>query len=552
MTSPALGIAYSFWLRLRWMFAAVFILLPIFAVTVQLFPAAAPYCQVGSIILMFSVMVPMLNACTFGPADLGARASGYPTHMFVLPLSNRSLVAWPMLYGAIIFGSLWTLVAVLVFIPSGLPLPVTWPAAMLAAICVWVQAVGWSPFPSPFIRVPALVIAVCPLFLLPMLVGLRLPPAGHTVPILVACSMAWTLVAFFVADRGLRRARSGGELDWFQNVADRIAVTLGRQFAANYVGRRPFRSAATAQLWHECRRNALVTPVMMGLFGVPFLVVVCQSVIGNRDHSGLAVGSVNISPALLSLAICIGLPVMISAVGGSGLAKFDIWGKDQMPSFFAIRPMSTGQFVCIKLAAVALSTLAIWAIMLGMVLIWAALEASPLNSRESIVRAALAQATPRTVAIFFAALFGLAALMFRNFLVAMWPTLIGRKWVSVAVAVNCTLLIGGSVLAGTWVYHHPEFRRHLPAFLPWIVAYMLAEKFFGAVAVGTVLRKWDMISANRLAAVYAGWFLLAGLLLGVTCCFGSPTWMLAAGVVLALPFSRVVILPLALHWNRHR
>jgi hypothetical protein len=383
-------------------------------------------------------------------------------------------------------------------------------------------------------------------------VGIGMPPADGMVPFLLAWSLAWTLAAFLFGIRGLSRARSGRDGDWYRRVADRVANTVGQKFAADRFGRLPFRSAASAQLWHECRRNTFVMPLMLSFVGVPFLLVMCQSVIGNRDHSGLAFGSVVIPPSLLSLTICIGLPVLLSAVGGSGMAKFDIWGKEQMPSFFAIRPMTTPQFIRIKLAAAALSTLTTWAIMVGIVMVWAVLEASPLNPRESIVRAALAQATPRTVAIFFAVLLGLAALMWRNVLVGMWPTLIGRKWVSVAVAVFCMVLFGGAALAGVWVYQHPDVRHYLPDFLPWVLVYLLAEKLFGAVAASFALRHWDMISAERLATLCLGWLLLAGLLFGLICCFTSPTWMLVAGVALSLPFSRVAIMPLALHWNRHR
>jgi hypothetical protein len=88
--------------------------------------------------------------------------------------------------------------------------------------------------------------------------------------------------------------------------------------------------------------------------------------------------------------------------------------------------------------------------------------------------------------------------------------------------------------------------------LRWIVGYLLAEKLLGALAVACALRHWDFISANRLMTLYAGWLLLSVALCGLICCFTEPTWMLAAGVVLAVPLSRLAILPLALHWNRHR
>lgn len=308
MTSPALGIAYFLWLRLRLLFVAAFVLVPVFAVAIRLFPETAPYCQFACVILFFLALVPLLHTCTFGPADLAARTSGFPAYMFVLPMSNRSLVGWPMLFAAVIFGSMWSVVAILVFIPTDIPLPVSWPAAMLVAMCVWIQAVGWSPFPSPFIRVPMLVITVAPLILFPVAIGI-LPPSLRMTPLLVAWSVAWSLVAYLFAVRGISRARSGDEGDWFRTVADRVATTYHRRIVLSHTGPRPpFRSAASAQLWHEWRRNAIAMPVMVALIGVPLLAAVCQSLVGGRKHSGIAIGTIEVSPALLSLAICIGLP----------------------------------------------------------------------------------------------------------------------------------------------------------------------------------------------------------------------------------------------------
>ena len=149
MTSPALGIAYSLWLRLRWTLIGLLTYLALLAVAVQFSSTAAPYFMMSLLALAFAI-AHLLNVFTFGPADLGVRALRLPGHMFVLPLTTRSLVGWPMLFGSATHSGLWILVAMLILIPGGLPAPIVWPAALLAACTAWVQAIGWSPFPSPF------------------------------------------------------------------------------------------------------------------------------------------------------------------------------------------------------------------------------------------------------------------------------------------------------------------------------------------------------------------------------------------------------------------
>src|SRR5207302_4733586 len=93
----------------------------------------------------------------------------------------------------------------------------------------------------------------------------------------------------------------------------------------------------------------------------------------------------------------------------------------------------TSQFVVIKLGSSVISVMAAWAVTFGLFGVWAALEASPLNAHKSIVRTALAEATPRTIAMFLSALVGIIALSWRNMVSGMWPTLMGRKQLSFAI-----------------------------------------------------------------------------------------------------------------------
>src|SRR5262245_53665503 len=125
MHSPALAIAWELWRRHRWGLAATAaytlavaavwrVLRPedvarsigqaFFAEAMQGGLSVADLIHaVGSVTAFPAVMALVYLYAVFGygdQADLAAKDSNFPHRMFVLPVSTRKLVAWPMLYGA--------------------------------------------------------------------------------------------------------------------------------------------------------------------------------------------------------------------------------------------------------------------------------------------------------------------------------------------------------------------------------------------------------------------------------------------------------------------
>jgi hypothetical protein len=550
MTSAALGIGYSLWLRLRWVAIGIFVTILALAATAKLFPISAPYCAAGSIVVLALATVFLLNAFTYGPTNLGVRSSGFPTHMRTLPVSTRALVGWPMLFAAITLATFWALPICLIFLPAGYLMPMFWPAAMLVALCVWVQATSWMPFPSPFARVPALVVAIAPL-LLPLAFGITFIKGTTLSTLLFASSLAWSFVAYLVGVRGLSRARSGSEADWFQKFIKRWNIRARQRYAASF-RRRPFRSAFAAQLWHECRRNAVVFPIMLGFIGPVVLLLVCLPVLNPNARETFIVGHFAASPQMLGLVAWAFFPWVLAISISGGMAKFDIWDKVAMTAFFATRPMTTVQFIWIKCCASALSAIAAWIITIGLFLVWALLEASPLNAHPSIIRAAMANATPRSVMISFFVLLGLVVWTWREIASGLWPTLSGRKHFANAVgfAFMIAMMLAGGI--GTWIYKHPAFHDLFWQLLPWMVGSSIGLKVLAAAWLSIALIRRELISRYTLIVLAFAWLLLAGLLIASLSLILSPTWSLVAGVIMALPFPSFAAAPLALDWNRHR
>ncbi len=472
--TPALGIAYSLWMRARWAVAAIAVYLLCLSIAAQLLPGSREPILLAALLLTAAI-THLLQVFTLGPSDLGIRASGYPKHMFVLPMSTRSLVGWPMLIGAATHAGLWILIASLVFIPAGFAAPVVWPAALVAAGTAWVQAIGWMPFPTPFARVPALAVAMTPLVGFGAWCGLFLERSDVS-SVVVAGSVIWGMVAYAVGVRGLARARRGDDGD-MNFVLERLRTAFARFIPrTRRLARRPFRSPAAAQLWHEWRRNASFLPAMIGLLGVPMLALNCKIALDAQSDRTLMFGSVSVSTPVMSLLMSVGLFLMLAATIGAGVGKFDIWGKESIPSFFAVRPMTSAQFVRLKLVAAAFSTMASITILLVLLAIWVAVEISPLNPRESAIRAAVGQLTWGKAAIAGVAVCGLCALTWRGIAIGIWPSLTGRKWITVAIGVVITGVMTLAIIAGSWIYQNPQIQSDCLSALPWLLGILVGAK----------------------------------------------------------------------------
>ena len=223
MNSPAIGMAYVLWLKARWVLGGMLIYIGGMAIAIQLQVLADAQDQVicSSLLLTFGMAI-LLNVLIFSPTDLGAKGSAYPAHMLVLPLRTRALIGWPMLYGVVSQVVLWELLAGLVLIPGGFHAPLVWPAVILAAVTVWVQALAWSPFPSPYARVPALVLAMCPIMGLWIWVGFY-PHNALVFSGAIIGTLGWMFVAYGVGAFGLAKLEPA-----MRGIGDAISPTFAQ------------------------------------------------------------------------------------------------------------------------------------------------------------------------------------------------------------------------------------------------------------------------------------------------------------------------------------
>jgi hypothetical protein len=550
MNSPAIGIGYSMWLHLRWVAVGMVVYLLALAAAVQIAPSPMYFGLFGTLALS-SVIAHVLTALTLGPADLGIRGTGYPKCMMVRPLRTRSLVGWPMFYGATTIALIWFFVSACILRPAGLNTPVLWPAALGAAGTAWLQAVGWSPFPSPFARIPALVLAGVPLILFGSCAGLFMESNSVSLAI-AAGSLVWTFAAYAFAVNGLSRARAGSEEQWLFDFIERHIARLRDRFVSRSEVLPRFRSPFTAHLWYECRRNALALPMMFALAAVPMTFVLLRSVIDADSRDLYIFNATQITPSLLGLILMVAGLIMFCGLYGPGMAKFDVWGKEPMPAFFAIRPVTTPQYVAMKMTAAAISALITYGMVLVLAALWAIVEASSWNPRESVVRAVWASATPRTMAIAGLAPVALYTLACREMLTSMWSAFFGRKWFSLALGFTMMILLATGGALGWWIYRHAEWKQAFIDWLPWIVGLVLVVRLGAAAWILRTTSRLQLVPSHTIGAWLGAWLAGCVILFLVLCCFFTPSLTILAATLFLVPFARLAAAPLALHYNRRR
>src|SRR2546429_5926666 len=177
MRSPALASGWEFRRRHRWGLPAVAGYLFVVATIRFLILGPGEPVLVDSVRFAAVVSVPLtttfvylLAVFSFGfTGDLAARHSMYPARTFPLPVTNAALVGWPMLYGTASMAILWLAARLFAVWPSGIAIPLIWPALLAAALLAWTQALTWMPYGLPGIPLFLLVRSLAALAILVLL-----------------------------------------------------------------------------------------------------------------------------------------------------------------------------------------------------------------------------------------------------------------------------------------------------------------------------------------------------------------------------------------------
>jgi hypothetical protein len=540
--TPAAGIAYALWLHGRFgVLASVAATLALAAVASQAGPIPRIVIDMAAGLAFAGGLVYLVRVVTYGSADLSTPESGYPRHRFVFPVRTRALVGVPMFCGAVAAAILWAALAPLAFAGTGQPVPRLWPAATMAAVIAWLQAISWTPYRWSFVRV-FLAIGLLMVFIMGGIAAHELGVGDWAIAGLTILAGA---SAYPVSVRALSRARRGDGVEP-KGLPWRIRASAAAR------PRPPLPSAARAQLWFEVRRNMWLLPLLTAAFALGSASV---SAAIRHDRPNVLLPQA-VPAGAFPVLVLLGLPVFTAMIYGGGFGKFDVWSKSlTFPAFVVARPISTAAIVGAKLRAAALATVLGWASVLLVLCayIWVPGTYDP---KRSLATVFLAHATPRGVAVACLFVVLLIVWTWRMIVQGLWVPLLGREWIGLALPMIQLFATGAIGWAAYKVYADPRLHAAAAPWLRTVLMGLAICKLVAAAITFAVIRRLALMSAADVLRVACLWTaVLIGLDVAAFLLLRLPLhWapVLVPATVLFVPLVRPALAIPALRQNRHR
>lgn len=545
MRSPAVALAWEFRQRHRWGLIAVAGYLLVVAIIKLLILDPGQLVELDDAHSFAAVVVVPLTVTftyflavfSFGHSgDLAARQSIYPTRLFTLPVTSAALAGWPMVYGAAAVAILWLATRLLAVWPSGMEVPVIWPALLAASLLAWTQALVWMPYGLPGLRVIVAMLWLATLDAVVMLaLHFKIPE-----PIMVAFLAPQIPLAFLAARFAVARARRGDVPDWRETFAllGQITDVLPRR-------RKNFSSPDRAQTWFEWRRYGRALPAMVGLL-LPFELALLVAV--------------SDTPALVFLILFIVLftPPFMAAFAAATVSRPnpDALDSYSVTPFIATRPLSDAALIGAKLRATIWSVTAAWLLVLIALTLTLLLSDTwpTLTERARLLSKVVGM--PRVVVVLLLLLLGLIVATWKQLVQSLYIGLSGREWL---IRANAFFLLAFLVVFGPladWIFENSDVRAALWDALPLILAILVAVKMSAASLVAVRLYRSRLLTDRALVTGAAVWLVAVLALFGVLVWLLStpffPRYVLALLAILPTPLARLSAAPLALAWNRHR
>ena len=539
LRGPAQAILWQIFGRFRWGFASAGAFLLLAIALSHTLPSTWKIHlgddEVPAVGWFFGVSCLFVNVMLIAPFSMtgdDTRNFMFARRMFVLPQRTSALVAWPMISGCITVAAFWLLNASLVLRPSGIAVPLWFPAAALALFLATFQAIAWTPFAQRWLHGVLTVTAfMTPLLVLLLGAALDVRPSEFAA---TAALIALIPIAWLAAYSGVARSRRSDPYDW--RAWGRFMEWLARQRPA---ASHPFRSLHGAQLWYECRAH-LIVPLFIACMAPCFLFLP-------------ALEPRNLEFGWKLLGMLLVAPLLVGMLAGGALGNLvDPLSKRESSSFVLVRPISTLSILRGKLALAAIMTAAIWILFLGYISL---LLLRP-GFMESIERAASSVPRWKAVGYPLLALTLLVLFTWKSMVETLWIVLTGRKWVELAFNFALVGLIFVSVGMALWLVFHPELQATALAAVPWLLGSLLALKFAAAALVVYGILHWRLTTPRGVALMIAAWLAvviaLSALAFALLPPELGPATKVIPGIALFIPFARLAGAPLALQWNRHR
>jgi hypothetical protein len=496
----------------------------------------------------FVPLLALAGSVSMATAQLGSRESFFPRVFYTLPIKAHEMVLPFITYTIVLTTAMWLAGGVisswriLMLGPPGTPIEAEriayWLPFLVTSGLVWFQALAWTPVTAGWKRVCAILAATLAHFIVVVLYAGGALSANQV----VVGSVLQIPLVFLVASRGVARDRRGASQDGTRTGAAGDTSLAKRE--AKAAARRPlqqFPGALEAQFWFESRIQRWSGVVVSALPLLLLIIVVVLSALNTRIAHPTLFGAI----ARIAILMFVWSLIALAAVNGFLYASFRSVTRWQyrdvfaMPAFFAALPMSTGDFVWVKLMSV--TTRMLW--FSGAAIIGCAC----IVYITGIIDPANVPVLALPVSAFVLFLLSCTAS-------AMCMSLAGRTW-NRSNAIHCTryvaLAIAAALVGAYWGRHHAP-----PPALPEIVRGIAIVKLVSLTLLARHVARRGLLSAGRLAAILAFAAATFAALLGTALVYlpegAISVLTLSASLVLLTPVQGTLAAPLALHLNRVR
>jgi hypothetical protein len=585
--SVPLALGWLLWRRVRHDVAVTLLYVAIVSLLVHTFDVNPYLAALMVAPLAFAILKLILGFTSFGAMpmdpDMGSKTTVYPGMLLIAPVRTRSLVFWPMLYGALTMVAVWYAVFWLIIKPEGWSVSAYWPPLLLVALCAWSQAILWAPV-AKSLRMAMLfvpdygIVAFGPLATLSHVSSLTI----------TAAYLAAILPAYPVALSALTRARCGGELapPRFGN----LSVLLGRAFSTIFgmaLPKKPFASVRQAQSWFEWRAYGWLMPALsfglvlfMTIMGVSEQVIMMHSFPGFGD--GMPIQLAFMPPGIKAVGVLsMWLPlapqffVMATMVTAATKSDFSLFAGQKrqlldgsarripLSSWTATKPMSSAGLVAAKLDTAAGAAIATMIAISPFMLMWLLAPCKDGATSGPLVVLLAKYVTPTILARIVLVLVAFVYLAWKAQADILFAKHSGSAplrllyWLVLYMfGALCFICVNPSMARAFHLPYYDGFRRDVLLALPAIIAAGVTSKFIALSVIVQALLQRRLIDLGAIRRIATAWFAAATIVSAVAvivtpASFAAP-WLVVATVALLMPGARMTLAPLVLASNRHR
>ncbi len=255
------------------------------------------------------------------------------------------------------------------------------------------------------------------------------------------------------------------------------------------------------------------------------------------------------------------LPLVLAFVMGKGFINPDFSStKLELPSFMAIHPFSSGEFVVTRMKVAALTVAITWALVFAFLALWLPLWADTTQLQRQLFEFRMIYSHSwHVIIVLFVA--GLVIVSWRFMVIGLWVGLSGSRPFYIAslclqVIVPSILLLAAAICSDkidAAIQNHPDrVITLLLSMIGWTLALVIVAKLWFAVF------SWRKITPQRTWQYLLIWsggtlgFVVLGILVRPWDDTYRQEHLYVLAALLLFPFARLGLAPLSLAKNRHR